>query len=125
MQSVRHQFRVCQKSVCGRRSEPEVSPPESRDSFAQVESLVSPNSGCGLKPGGVTKRQRGGDTSKTSGDTGKKKRRNPLTVRMAERDRIIIAAKAETAGLPLNRFIVAAALGADYSPPPDRELAVA
>jgi hypothetical protein len=76
-------------------------------SYAQVESMVSPQAAapysCGLKPK-------------------KKRRRNPLTVRLSKGEWEKIAAKAITAGCTLNSYARAAMLGPDYTPPRDPEL---
>ena len=76
-------------------------------SYAQVESMVSPQAAapysCGLKPK-------------------KKKRRNPHTVRLSNGEWEKIAAKAIRAGCTLNSYARAAMLGSDYPPPRDPEL---
>ena len=80
-------------------------------SYAQVESMVSPqvspvvappNSG-GLKPG-------------------RKRRQNPLTVRLSKGEWEKIAAKAIRARCTLNSYARAAMPGSDYMPPRDPEL---
>lgn len=80
--------------------------PYFKKSYAQVESLVSPPNSCGLKPR-------------------RRKRRNPLTVRLSDNDREHIRAKAKTAGCSLNAYVRASVLGSDYQPPKDPELAQA
>ncbi len=76
-------------------------------SYAQVESMVSPQAAapysCGLKPK-------------------KKRRRNPLTVRLSKGEWDKIAAKAIRARCTLNSYARAAMLGSDYTPPRDPEL---
>jgi Bacterial mobilisation protein (MobC) len=88
------------------------------ESYAQVESLVVPNSGGGLKPGSKTRQERpsGGTT---------RSRVYPLSVRVPEHQRKAICSKARAAGVSVNRFLIAAALGLDYRPPVDRGLALA
>lgn len=85
------------------------------DSYAQVESLVLPNSPGGLKPGGIT-----WDEHASEYDSAK--RPSPLTIRLSERQKRIIRAKAQAAAISVNRFVLAAALGSDYKPPADPEL---
>jgi hypothetical protein len=93
-----------QKSVVTPRYDKEVVLPKS---YAQVESLVSPQAvspnSCGLKPK-------------------KKKRKNPLTIRLSKGEWEKIAAKAIRAGCTLNSYARAAMLGSDYTPPRDPEL---
>jgi hypothetical protein len=90
------------------------------DSYAQVESLVLPNSRGGLKPGGNTQ---GGITWDDVGeDRDSTKRPSPLTIRLSERQKQIIRAKAQAAAISVNRFVLAAALGSDYRSPADPEL---
>jgi hypothetical protein len=89
-----------QKSVVTPQYDKEVVLPKS---YAQVESLVSPPNPCGLKPG-------------------RKKRRNPLTIRLSKGEWEKIAAKAIRAGCTLNSYARAAMLGSDYMPPRDPEL---
>jgi hypothetical protein len=76
-------------------------------SYAQVESMVSPQAVAphsgGLKPK-------------------KKKRRNPLTVRLSKGEWEKIAAKAIRARCTLNSYARAAMLGSDYTSPRDPEL---
>ena len=86
-----------------------------KDSYAQVESLVLPNSGCGLKPGGIT-------WDDDAQDSDSIKRPSPLTIRLSEKQKKIIRAKAQSAGISVNRFVLASALGSDYRPPADPEL---
>jgi len=102
----------------------EVIPEERRivsdDSYAQVESLVLPNSRGGLKPEGITG---AGITWDDDGeDRDSIKRPSPLTIRLSERQKGIIRAKAQAAAISVNRFVLAAALGSDYKPPIDPEL---
>ena len=85
------------------------------ESYAQVETLVLPNSRGGLPPGGVT-----WDEQASEGDGSK--RPSPLTIRLSERQKQIIRAKAHAAGMSVNRFVLAAALGSDYRPPADPQL---
>jgi len=89
-----------------------VVPPKS---YAQVESLVVPNSG-GLKPGGSTSQVYGGGT------TASNKRLAPLSVRFSEAELEIVKAKARTVGCSTNSYVRASALGSDYKPPADPEL---
>jgi hypothetical protein len=86
------------------------------DSYAQVESLVLPNSRGGLKPGGIT-------WSEGTEGSDSKKRISPLTIRLSAAQKKIIQAKAQSAELSVNRFVLASALGSDYKPPIDKELA--
>ena len=89
-------------------------------SYAQVESLVVPQpvlpNSCGLKPG----------MSNTQGKPKKRKkptkRPAPLSVRLSEKDRAIIAQKAFNIGYSVNAYVRAAALGSDYKPPIGREM---
>lgn len=82
--------------------------------------MVLPNSRGGLKPGGIT---RTGITWDEDGeDRDSIKRPSPLTIRLSERQRQIIRAKAQAAAISVNRFVLAAALGSDYKPPIDPEL---
>jgi hypothetical protein len=90
------------------------------DSYAQVESLVLPNSRGGLKPGGNTRT--GITWDDDSEDRDSVKRPSPLTIRLSERQKQIIRAKAQAAAISVNRFVLAAALGSDYRPPADPEL---
>jgi hypothetical protein len=87
----------------------------SHDSYAQVESLVIPNSRGGLPPGGVT-----WDEQARKSDS--PKRPPPITVRLSEQQKQIIRAKAQAASMPVNRFMLASALGSDYRPPADPQL---
>lgn len=93
---------------------------EKNDSYAQVESLVLPNSRGGLKPGGITRT--GITWDDDSNDRDSTKRPSPLTIRLSERQKQIIRAKAQAATISVNRFVLAAALGSDYRPPVDPEL---
>jgi predicted HicB family RNase H-like nuclease len=77
--------------------------PVKQKSYAQVESLVSPPNSGGLKPM-------------------RRKRRNPLTVRLSDSDRENIKQKAEAAGCTLNAYVRASLLGSDYKAPKDPEL---
>jgi len=94
---------------------PTAESPKYSDSYAQVESLVLPNSRGGLKPGdGIWK-----DVDEESDSV---KRPSPLTIRLSEKQKKIIKAKAQAAGISVNRFVLASALGSDYRPPANREL---
>ena len=88
-------------------------------SCAQVESLVSPQGGVtnsgGLKP----------ETKRTAKKKNIRKRGNPLTVRLSEKDRAIIAQKAFNIGYSVNAYVRAAALGSDYKPPIGRDMVMA
>jgi hypothetical protein len=77
--------------------------PNFKKSCAQVEIGVTPPRSGGLKPV-------------------KKKRRNPLTVRLSDSDRERIRGKASRAGCSLNAYVRASVLGSDYTPPADPEL---
>jgi Bacterial mobilisation protein (MobC) len=90
------------------------------DSYAQVDSLVLPNSRGGLKPGGNTQEGITWDDDGTDRDS--IKRPSPLTIRLSERQKRIIRAKAQAAAISVNRFVLAAALGSDYRSPADPEL---
>src|SRR5690242_10534553 len=92
------------------------------ESFAQVESLVVPNSCGGLKPVGSTKAAKQGSTKTSRGSTARK-RPAPLAVRFSAAELVTIRAKAKSAGCTTNRYIRAAALGSDYRAPLDPELA--
>src|SRR5882757_4457554 len=59
--------------------------PRDKDSYAQVESLVLPNSRGGLKPGGNT--QEGITWDDDSTDRDSTKRPSPLTIRLSERQK--------------------------------------
>ena len=85
------------------------------DSYAQVETLVLPKSVGGLKPGGIT-------WEDDSEDRDSIKRPSPLTIRLSEKQKKIIRAKAQAAGISVNRFVLASALGSDYRPPADPKL---
>ncbi len=127
MTKVRAQFHAAAGLVCPHalnwivNSEPtaEVIPrgewSGEKDSYAQVESLVLPNSSAGLKPGGNAWEEDGTDRDSI-------KRPSPLTIRLSERQKKIIRAKAQAAAISVNRFVLAAALGSDYRPPADPEL---
>jgi hypothetical protein len=84
----------------------------SAKSAAQVESLVLPHvvipNSCELKLKGT----------KATSD----KRPSPLSIRVSESQKEIIRRKAQAAGIPVGRYIVAVALGPDYTPPADPEL---
>lgn len=88
-------------------------------SYAQVESLVSPQNGVtnsgGLKPEG----------KRTAQKKNIRKRANPLTVRLSDKDRAIIAQKAFNIGYSTNAYVRASALGSDYKPPISREMVMA
>ena len=86
-----------------------------KDSYAQVDSLVLPNSRGGLKPGGITWNDDGTDRDSV-------KRPSPLTIRLSERQKRIIRAKAQASAISVNRFVLAAALGSDYRAPADPAL---
>ena len=101
---------------------PQETKPGKGESFAQVESLVAPNSGCGLKPVGSTKTPERRSTGKSRGSTARK-RPGPLAVRFSAAELATIRAKAKGAGCSTNRYIRAAALGSDYRAPLDPELA--
>ena len=93
--------------------QPVLRPTENQKSAAQVARLVLPqavlpNAG-GLKPKGNT-------TSKTR-LVPQKKRPSPLTLRVSEAQKEILQRKAQTAGVPVGRYVLATALGADYKPP--------
>lgn len=133
MTKVRAQFHAAAGLVCPHalnwivNAEPtaEVIPggewPGEKDSYAQVDSLVLPNSRGGLKPGGNTQEGITWDDDGTDRDS--IKRPSPLTIRLSERQKRIIRAKAQAAGSPsVNRFVLAAALGSDYRSPADPEL---
>ena len=77
--------------------------------------MVLPNSLGGLKPGGITwdEDAQGNDSIK---------RPSPLTVRLSERQRQLIRGKAKAAGMSVNGFVLASALGSDYRPPMNPEL---
>jgi len=101
--------------------------PESKASYALVESLVAPNSGCGLKPVGSTKTNRNGSTKSDrrrtvrSGSTAQK-RPTPLGVRFRAAEIEIVRAKAKAAGCSTNRYIRASVLGSQYRAPMNPEL---
>jgi hypothetical protein len=129
---VLHHFRAAAGLVCPHalnwivNAEPtaEVIPKsewsEEKDSYAQVDSLVLPNSRGGLKPGGNTQEGITWDDDGTDRDS--IKRPSPLTIRLSERQKRIIRAKAQAAAISVNRFVLAAALGSDYRSPADPEL---
>lgn len=88
-------------------------------SSAQVESWVSPQGGVtnssGLKP----------ETKQAAKKKNIRKRANPLTVRLSDKERAIIAQKAFNIGYSINAYIRAAALGSDYKPPIGRDMVMA
>lgn len=88
-------------------------------SYAQVESWVTPRGGVtnsgGLKP----------EVKRTAQKKNIHKRANPLTVRLSEKDRAIIAQKAFNIGYSVNAYVRAAALGSDYKPPISRDMVIA
>jgi hypothetical protein len=127
MSGTRHQFRAATGLVCAPAMN-RIAPAEptsqvipnagwsrEKDSYAQVETLVLPKSGCGLKPGGIT-------WDEDTPDRDSIKRPSPLTIRLSERQKRIIRSKAQAAGISVNRFVLAASLGSDYRPPADPEL---
>jgi len=88
-------------------------------SSAQVATLVLPQAvipkSCELKLNGEDS-----DASIDADDNSESiaaKRPSPLTVRASDSQKEILRRKAKTAGVSLNRYILAAALGADYRPP--------
>ncbi len=102
-----------------RRQTEKVSP----KSYAQVESLVVPQAvlpnSCGLKPG-MSNTQRKPKKKKNS-----TKRPAPLSIRLSEKDRAIIAQKAFNIGYSVNAYVRAAALGSDYKPLISRDMVLA
>ena len=92
-------------------------------SYAQVETLVVPQAvipkSCGLKPK-VSNRFRPPEKQKKS-----VKRPAPLSVRLSDKDRAIIAQKAFTISCSVNAYMIAAALGSDYKPPISRDMVLA
>jgi hypothetical protein len=72
-------------------------------SSAQVAAWVSPPQPCALK-------------------RKKRKRKNPLTVRLSDVEREIVRAKAKTVGCSINSYVRAATLGSNYRPPIDKAL---
>lgn len=88
-------------------------------SSAQVESWVSPQGGVtnsgGLKP----------EEKRTGKKKNIRRRINPLTVRLSEKDRSIITQKAFNIGYSVNAYVRAAALGSDYKPPISRDMVIA
>jgi hypothetical protein len=88
-------------------------------SYAQVESWVSPQGGVtnsgGLKP----------EEKQTAKKKNTRRRANPLTVRLSEKDRAIIAQKAFSIGYSVNAYVRAAALGSHYKPPIGRDMVMA
>jgi hypothetical protein len=104
---------------------PGTEEPCHQESFAQVESLVAPNSGCGLKPGGSTKAEKGGSTARRMTGVAGTERRTPLGVRFTGTELEIVRAKAKAAGCTTNSYIRASALGSQYRPPLDPALAKA
>ena len=88
-------------------------------SYAQVESWVSPRGGVtnsgGLKP----------EARQTARKKNTRKRANPLTVRLSEKDRAIIAQKAFNIGYSVNAYVRAAALDSHYKPPISRDMVLA
>lgn len=130
MNGDRHDFQAGANAVCRRvpklqpetrhRVTAEVVLPEPeewcyQESFAQVESLVVPNSGCGLKPDGSTK------MVVPLGST-TRERPDPLSVRFSAIELETVKAKAKAVGCSTNSYIRASALGSDYRPPADPEL---
>lgn len=91
-------------------------------SSAQVAFLVSPQAvspkSDELKLGVIT--DAAGDDD--NAETNKKRRPNPLTVRLSDQERQIIRDKAQSAGCSINGYVRASALGSDYKPPTDPEL---
>ena len=85
-----------------------VTPQVNGKSDAQVARWVSPPGGvtnaCGLKPEGQ----------------GKRKRRNPLTVRLSDSERELIRTRAQETGVSLNAYIRSSVLGSPYKPNPNR-----
>ncbi len=92
-------------------------------SYAQVESLVVPQAvlpnSCGLKPGMSTAQRKPKKQKKST------KRPAPLSVRLSEKDRDIIAQKAFNIGYSVNAYVRAAALGSAYKPPIGRDMVMA
>ena len=90
-------------------------------SYAQVESWVSPQGGVtnsgGLKP---EKKEK-----KKANNRNIRKRANPLTVRLSEKDIEIITQKAFNIGYSVNAYVRAAALGSHYKPPISRDMVMA
>jgi len=92
-------------------------------SYAQVETLVLPQAvlpkSGGLKPE-MSNRYRHPQMQKKSA-----KRQAPLSVRLSDKDRAIIAQKAFNIGYSVNAYMIAAALGSDYKPPIGRDMVMA
>lgn len=83
--------------------------PDISKSSAQVETLVLPQ--AVIPKAGELKLR--------------KKRPSPLTLRASEQHKTIIRAKAQKAGVTVNHFVLASALGSDYRPPHDRAFVLA
>jgi hypothetical protein len=114
LKPIQMQFRAA-KSLCQRISVLSLQPQSAtvtasdagdgffKKSYAQVETLVLPQAvipkSCGLKP--------------------RKKRPSPLTIRASESQKDCLRQKARAAGISLNRFALASALGSYYKPPAD------
>lgn len=92
------------------------------ESFAQVESLVAPNSSGRLKPGGSTGAKKPGSTAMASLDGAAQERPTPLGVRFSAAELETVKSKAKAAGCSTNSYIRASALGSDYRPPMSPEL---
>ena len=92
----------------GRGTTTDLSDKNNSKSSTQVETLVLPQAvipkSCELK-------------LKTA-----KARISPLTIRVSKEQKESIRQKAQTAGVPVGRYVIAATLGADYKPPKDPEL---
>lgn len=105
----------CQTKVGNVQHEPK--------SYAQVESLVLPHAvlpnSCGLKPEMSNGRHKPQTQKKP------KKRPSPLSVRLSEKDRAVIAQKAFDIGYSINAYVRASALGSDYKPPISRDMVMA
>lgn len=113
---VRHQFKSAKQMLSAVTPNDEQGRTQKR-SYAQVESWVLPNSG-GLKPEGNTSKAKRGNTEGRE----VQRRPSPLTVRLTELQRQIIRDKARLAGISVNRFVLASALGSNYRPPADPDL---
>lgn len=115
--AMKSQFRMAAKEVCKPKAEyqEEYQQEEKGNtkSFTQVESSVLPPNSGALKRDGIP-------SGVTNGVT--KVRPNPLTIRLTDKHKELIRAKAQAAGMTVNVYAKAVLLGSDYRPPLNKEL---
>ncbi len=105
MSTIRLQFRQAANALCKPSGDTSLLNKGNTKSYAQVATLVSPPKSGALK---------------RDGNTGK--RPNPLTIRLTEKQRKSIKAKAQAARITVNQYAKAALLDSEYRPPLPPEL---